>query len=109
MKQPYLILHKQLAQKAFTKTPLYFARNQLFDLINDTTEQKNIFNQTPEKAVEMQKIMKAILKKNFRTGRLYNPSSKYTNIKYRLSFDESFLHRDYREKVTLNRSRFQGV
>ncbi len=59
---PYYTRNKDLGYRAAAKNPLYFERNQLFDLVNDPHELNNIYENQHDTASYMRKIMQENLK-----------------------------------------------
>jgi len=62
LKQPYLMLHKQLASKSAKANPFYFDRNQVFDLLTDPHETKNIFGENSQSDQQFHELMARELK-----------------------------------------------
>ncbi len=59
---PYYTRNSHLGYHAAKLNPLYFDENQLFNLNNDPTEKKNIFESNPQKSEEMKKLLIKSLK-----------------------------------------------
>ena len=71
---PYYVRNQHLGYHAGIYNKNYFDRDQLYDLENDPSEKKNIFNSEPEKAKEMKAILSEYL--NTFAGR---PFGEFTN------------------------------
>lgn len=61
-KLPYYTRNSHLGYHAASLNPLYFDKNQLFDLTNDPGEKKNIVESNPKKSKEMRKLLIKSLK-----------------------------------------------
>jgi len=59
---PYYTRNKDLGYHAAAKNPLYFQRNQLFDLVNDPHELVNLYDSKPDTALFMRKKLQERLK-----------------------------------------------
>ncbi|MCX6325168.1 MAG: sulfatase-like hydrolase/transferase [Bacteroidia bacterium] len=59
---PYYNMNKDLGYRAAAKNPLYFERNQLFDLVNDPHELVNLYDSKPDTALFMRKKLQENLK-----------------------------------------------
>jgi len=59
---PYYTRNKDLGYRAAAKNPLYFQRNQLFDLVNDPYELVNLYDLKPDIALYMKKKLQEKLK-----------------------------------------------
>ncbi|MBE0675238.1 MAG: sulfatase-like hydrolase/transferase [Bacteroidales bacterium] len=59
---PYYTRNKDLGYRAAAKNPLYFERNQLFNLVNDPDELVNLYNSKPDTALSLVKNLREILK-----------------------------------------------
>ncbi len=84
---PYYTRNKDLGFRAAGKNPLYFQRDQLFDLANDPAELVNLYDSKPDTAIFLQVKLSQYLK-SFQ-GRPYGEFTDITssddNTKYPLS------------------------
>jgi len=71
---PYYTRNKDLGYRAAAKNPLYFERNQLFDLVNDPNEKVNLYDSKPDTGFYMSKKLQENLK-SF-SGRPYGELTK---------------------------------
>jgi arylsulfatase A-like enzyme len=62
LKFPYYVRNAHLGNFASTNNPLYFDADQLFNLVEDPRETKNIFKNNTEKAEELKKLLIKSLK-----------------------------------------------
>ena len=62
LKFPYYVRNAHLGNFASTNNPLYFDAYQLFNLVEDPRETKNIFKNNTEKAEELKKLLIKSLK-----------------------------------------------
>jgi arylsulfatase A-like enzyme len=59
---PYYTRNKHLGFYAAQKNPLYFKRDQLFNLVNDPDELVNLYDSKPDIGINMKKILQESLK-----------------------------------------------
>ncbi|MCX6326140.1 MAG: sulfatase-like hydrolase/transferase [Bacteroidia bacterium] len=76
LKQPYLMLHEQLASMAAKANRFYFDRNQVFDLQNDPHETKNIYGENSLSDKQLQELLSRELKKF-----PYRPFGEFNTLK----------------------------
>ena len=62
LKFPYYVRNAHLGNFASTNNSLYFDTDQLFNLVEDPRETKNIFKNNTEKAEELKKLLIKSLK-----------------------------------------------
>ena len=62
IKYPYYLRNGHLGNFASTNNPLYFDADQLFNLIEDPRETKNIFKENKENVEELKKLLIKSLK-----------------------------------------------
>jgi arylsulfatase A-like enzyme len=74
---PYYTRNKHLGFYAAQKNPLYFERNQLFDLANDPDELVNLYESKPDAALYLSGKLRESLK-SF-PGRPYGEFTEYTS------------------------------
>jgi hypothetical protein len=54
---PYYTRNSHLGYHSSRHNPLYFERDQLFDLVNDSKEQNNIYNENDKEVKKLKRLL----------------------------------------------------